>query len=521
MRKFAVGLGCGLALVVCALLGARGPEKVKLHLQLLDAEDGKKLGGMVRVFPRDGKEPVELPGLLDRLRGLKKTDTLRGWYVVPAGGVAVALPRGRYRVEALSGLETAKASQDLDLTAEPPDALAVKLTALFRPEVGELVAGNTHLHLQGLTRDECDEYLRQVPAADGIRVQFISYLERAEADRNYVTNRYPVGDLAEFEGTSVLYNNGEEHRHNFTGFGQGYGHVMFLGIKELVKPVSLGPGITGSGDDDRALRPGIEEARRQGGTVIWCHNTNGHEGIPSALAGRFHALNVFDGSRTGTYEDKYYRYLNIGLRLPISTGTDWFVHDFSRVYARVPGKLTVGSWLAALREGRTVATNGPLLSLTVDGKAPGDTLKLAKPGRLRVAATGSGRHDFGKLQLVHNGRVIRDAAARKDGGGFTARLERDVAVDGPGWFAVRIESDATNELDQKLFAHSSPVYVELAGERFLDVESGRTLLRQMEEGRQDIRTRGKFSSAAARDRLLANYDDAIRDLTERIGRRSR
>jgi hypothetical protein len=135
------------------------------------------------------------------------------------------------------------------------------------------------LHVQGLTRAECDEYLRQVPAADGIRVMFISYLERAEADKNYITNRYPVGDLKEFDVTGVLFSNGEEHRHNFTGFGQGYGHVMFLGIKELVKPVSLGPGITGGGDDDRPLRPGSDEARRQGGTVVWCHNTNGHEGI--------------------------------------------------------------------------------------------------------------------------------------------------------------------------------------------------------------------------------------------------
>ena len=48
------------------------------------------------------------------------------------------------------------------------------------------------------------------------------------------------------------------------------------------------------------------------------------------------ALNVFDGARIGTYEDGYYRYLNIGIRLPISTGTDWFLYDLARVYAKVP-----------------------------------------------------------------------------------------------------------------------------------------------------------------------------------------
>src|SRR5262249_17824058 len=159
---------------------------------------------------------------------------------------------------------------------------------------------NTHLHLRGLTKEDADEYLRQIPAADGLRVMFISYLERHKDDATYITNRYPIGELKQFEATGVLFNNGEEHPHNFRADGQGYGHVMFLDIKQLVKPVSLGPGITGAGDDDRPLRPGIEDARKQGGTVIWCHNTNGFEDVPSALAGQLDALNVFDGSRTGT-----------------------------------------------------------------------------------------------------------------------------------------------------------------------------------------------------------------------------
>ena len=111
-----------------------------------------------------------------------------------------------------------------------------------------------------LTRAQADDYLRQLPAADGLKVLFISYLERDKDDRAYVTNSYPVGPLKGFETTGVLVGNGEEHRHNFEAYGQGYGHVMFLDIDRLVKPVSLGPGITGAGDDDRPLRGGIDEA---------------------------------------------------------------------------------------------------------------------------------------------------------------------------------------------------------------------------------------------------------------------
>jgi hypothetical protein len=518
MRKLAFALGCGLLLAACALLGAPGGA-VKVRVQLVDATSGNVVGGMVRVVPADAKKPVALPGLVDRLLSLRKTDWLSGWYVVPAAGAETSLPPGRYRVEALSGLETALAAVDVDVTSDA--VVSLKLPSLFRPEDHGLAAGNTHLHLQNVTKEECDAYLRQVPAADGIRVMFISYLERPGIDKAYVTNRYPIGDLKEFATTGVLFNNGEEHRHNFEAWGQGYGHVMFLDIKELVKPVSLGPGIMGAGDDDRPLRPGIDDARRQGGTVLWCHNTFGHEDVPSALSGRLDALNVFDGGRAGTYEDNYYRYLNTGMRLPISTGTDWFIDDFSRVYAKVEGKLTVKSWLAALKDGRNVVTNGPILSLTVDGRPIGDTLKLDKPKKLQIVAEGVGRHDFQKLQLIYKGRVVLSEPARKAGDHYQSHIEREITVDGPGWFAARVETDTKNELGKQLFAHTSPVYVEMAGRRVFDVESARALLTQMEDGRADIRARGRFSSDAARDRLLAMYDEAMRDLAERVGKRGK
>jgi hypothetical protein len=94
-------------------------------------------------------------------------------------------------------------------------------------------------------------------------------------------------------------------------------------------------------------------------------------------------------------------------------------------------------------------------------------------------------------------------------------------VDGPCWLAARVETDNKNELDQQLFGHTSPVYVELAGQRLFDVESGRVLLKQLEESRDDIRARGRFTSDAAKDKLLGVYNEAIQMLTEQIGRRTK
>lgn len=341
MRKILLGLCTILAFAVCVFVAAQsGAEPVKVRLRLIDAATGKDRSGIIRALGVD-KKPIELSGLLDRLMGIKKETQGISWYVVPAGGASVTLPRVVLEMEAISGLETALASQKLDLTANAPQELVMPLPSIFRPEAANLAAGNTHLHLTGFSMKQSDDYLRQVPAADGLRVMFISYLERDKDDASYITNKYPIGDLPQFSATGVLFNNGEEHRHNFKGYGEGYGHVMFLNIRELVKPVSLGPGISGGGFDDLPLRPGIDNARKQGGTIIWCHNTFGYEDVLNAVTGRLHALNVFDGSRAGKFEDNYYRYLNIGLHMPLSTGTDWFVYDFSRVYAEVKGALTI------------------------------------------------------------------------------------------------------------------------------------------------------------------------------------
>jgi hypothetical protein len=510
----------GLCIYLQAEPSPRADDTVKLRVRLVDADTGKELPGIVRAFRAGEDKPLPLPGLYDRLRGLKPNATLAGWCVVPARGAETTLPRAKVRFEAVSGLETALAVEEIDLS-KLPEEVTVKLKTIFRPEESELVAGNTHLHLMNLTADDSDEYLKQIPGADRLKVLFISYLERFKEDVNYITNRHAIGDQKQFDATGVLVNNGEEHRHNFGSHGEGYGHVMFLNINKLVKPVSLGSGITGAGTDDLPLRPGIEDARKQGGLVIWCHNASGFEGVPNTLAGRVDALNVFDGTRAGTYEECYYRYLNVGMRFPISTGTDWFVYDFSRVYAKVSGPLTIPKWLDAVKAGRNLATNSPLLTLTVDGKDIGDVLSLDKPKAVRVEVTATGRHDFQKLELVQNGKVIQSEAAKAKAGVYTAKFVREVRLDEPAWFAARIDSSAKNELDRQLFAHTSPVYVDFAGQRVFDVETGRLLLKRLEQAKEEIRARGKFGDDSARDKIIVIYDDTAKDLTNRINQRGK
>lgn len=522
MRTFSILCVSVAVVTCCVLLAGNDAREVKVRLQIVDAETGKPIGGMIRVYEEGNDRPIVLPGLLDRLQGLKPTDRRVGWQVVPVGGVDTVLPRAKIKLEAVSGLETVLKDEELDLKGNERREITVRLPVIFRPEQDGLVAGNTHLHLMKLSLEQADQYLKVIPPADQLKVLFISYLERHKDDATYITNKYPIGKLDRFGATGVIYSNGEEHRHNFEGYGQGYGHVMFLDIKELVKPVSLGAGITGAGNDDRPLAPGIRAARDQDGTVIWCHNTNGYEFLPHLLAGRVDALNVFDGSRGGKYEDRYYRALNIGLKLPISTGTDWFLYDFARVYVRLPeksGPLSVPSWLTSLKAGRNCVTNGPLLTLKVDGKPVGSILELDKPGPVTIEMEAAGRHDFQKLQLVQNGKVIESVTARREGPAYRAKLTRKIPVTDPAWFAARIDSTTPNEFDMQLFGHTSPVYVQVENRGVFEVESARDMLRELEEARATVKAKGAFSTNEASDNVLSLYDEAARTLREHINAR--
>jgi hypothetical protein len=58
-----------------------------------------------------------------------------------------------------------------------------------------------------------------------------------------------------------------------------------------------------------------------------------------------------------------------------------------RVYVKTDGPLTMRSWLDGLRGGRSFLTNGPMPTLEVDGKGPGETCELAAAGKVRVIAT--------------------------------------------------------------------------------------------------------------------------------------
>jgi hypothetical protein len=499
----------------------------RVRLTLTDAATGSELAGLVRIIDADGR-PVACERLLSRGLGLVGELPIHQWLVVPKS-VDFELPAGKYTFSAIAGLETEEARQEVNLAGLADSRISIPLTRFAHPATDGFRSGNTHLHLMKVSRETADRYLQEVPAADGLDLLFLSYLERADADREYISNHYTAADLARLtKASKVLFGNGEEHRHNFTAQGEGYGHVMFLNLRQLIQPASIGPGIMLTGHDGLPLQRGIDAAHRDGATAIWCHNEWGMEALPNWITGRVDAQNIFDGGIRSSYKDSYYRYLNAGLTVPFSTGTDWFMYDFSRVYVRVEGELTAARWLKDLAAGRSFISNGPLLDVRVSNRSPGDTLKLDGPGRVEVVARGMGRVDFERIELIRNGEVVAAAATKRVGGHHEAELKLAFELSEPCWLALRTPPQSVpddldlkkptplNEFGRELFSHTSPVYVTVARKPVFHRPAARDLLEKMKKNRALVAAQGRFEDDLARARVLEVYDDGIAVLERRL-----
>jgi hypothetical protein len=216
----------------------------------------------------------------------------------------------------------------------------------------------------------------------------------------------------------------------------------------------------------------------------------------AAALGKLDAFNLFDPYWMDPEWDVWYGLLSCGLRLPASTGSDWFVCSSNRVYVQTgagsdvpdgdhehgaaPGTLpaadhrSVGAdqstevasparhyrqWLDGLAAGRSFITNGPALWLTVEGRAPGQSLDGGAQGaQLNVELRWQAAAPVHRVELIRNGRVV-ERAAWEDGRREGTCHWRTPAGGAGEWLAARCFGRDRNSYGHFLWAHTSPVYL--------------------------------------------------------------
>jgi hypothetical protein len=177
-----------------------------------------------------------------------------------------------------------------------------------------------------------------------------------------------------------------------------------------------------------------------------------------------------------------YRLWNAGVQLPLvgASGKDsnQVVLGALRTYAYVEAGET---WIDAVRNGRTIASTGPLLELQREG----DRLRSWR----RSGAEG--------VELINDGEVI---ATGGEGG-----EPLDAPCPATGWVAARSRGASG-------FVHTSPLSP-VGAER--DSSAVAVFVQLVEQTRDWVRNHGRYNSIKRRDELLARCAEAVARLESR------
>jgi hypothetical protein len=158
--------------------------------------------------------------------------------------------------------------------------------------------------------------------------------------------------------------------------------------------------------------------------------------------------------------------------------------------------------LAALKGGRTFASNGPLLGLELNGKHPGGAISLKAPGALHYSIALRSPVAVQHLELVENGEVVKAFALTGDRRKFDA--EGEVPVSKAGWLLLRAWNDGSDPevLDIYPYATTSPVYVDMPGGLPPDRTDAAYFVRWLDRVIVNASARDDYRNARERDAVV-------------------
>ena len=264
-----------------------------------------------------------------------------------------------------------------------------------------------------------------------------------------------------------------------------WGHLGLIGLRShLLLPPYAAYQRTAAASLFPANATVLAEARAQGALGGYVHPGDvladtarpdeALYGLPvDAALGLVDYMEIVSFSEPLTSAWVWYRLLNAGFRISAGAGTDAMTNfaslrgpvGLNRVYVGLSGPLSRERFHAALKAGRTFATNGPLLELTLGGREIGEEIALPSGGgRLRLHARLQSYVPVERFELVSGGRVVAAFGVGADSMG--AAVDTTIAVSESAWYTVRAWSRAARHpvLDSYYpFATTSPIYVTVGG----------------------------------------------------------
>ena len=403
-------------------------------------------------------------------------------YAYIPGECVADLPLGEVFVEISRGYEVRPLRTSVTVTAQT-DELAFELERVLHWRERGWVTADTHVHFLS------PQTALLEGAAEGVNVVNLLASQWGEMFSN----------VADFDGATTL------GARDFGGSGeflvrvgtenrmQVLGHISLLGYAgAMIHPLCTGgPSESAIGDPQEVtMADWATRCLEQGGLVVMPHGPNPQcERAADVVLGVVDAMEMMTFNPCDAQLNPYgiadwYRYLNLGYRLPVVGGSDKMAASSQlggvRTYTQLGEReFTYDNWMAALRAGNTFVTVGPLAGLTAEGRAPGATVELPPGGgtvevEWRVESVSV---PITAVELIHGGVVAEEVDA---GGSLSASGSAAVGVERSSWLALRVRGSYRSERSLDIAAHTSAVQVRVGGARPFSAHDAGLILDQIE-----------------------------------------
>ncbi|MEV4107056.1 CehA/McbA family metallohydrolase [Nonomuraea sp. NPDC049695] len=439
--------------------------------------------------------------------------------------LVVAVPAEPITVTVARGMEYT--TSELIITPEPGAETLVELAPerLYDAAARGWYGGDLHVHINWMGEEPAAPALAAA-AQHGEDLHVLNLVAGNVSSERV----YDVEALAHWAGEDLPWSDdrhvarmGVEYRNDLVG------HVTAFGVRK--PPRRYHTGFEGTVDwPPNAVA--LEELRALGAVTGYGHpfhtaftdddppdvvldsgrDCSAREIVADAALGLIDTLDVLNHSSLAGTAGVYRRLIGAGNRLAVTAGTDAVLSfcrrgtassppGWGRVYANVAGPLTAESYTEAILLGRTFATTGPWLELTVNGHCPGDTLELAPGQRVEIVLSSIGP-EVESLEIRTSEGVLAQ--------GPPGRLVATTTVNEPTYVvAVALGGPHPRATHRSgAYAHTSPVYVDVAGGHVAREADVRWCLAWLDRLEVLLREHGTFGSAAQLDDHLDLYERA-------------
>lgn len=483
-----------------------------------------KGGREFRLSPVDATLPLR-PDLFYRERVwrragdsnvLEVTARDRSHFILLRGRAVFELPASDdYQIEAYHGTFFRPAMESFSLEHGKHRNLLLSLDPVAPDSQHQWLAGDDHIHL--VREREDDPVFLQWMQAENLAVANFLELQRQQ----HAAMQWGFGAEAEAHLTGHSIRSGHESRSRF------YGHVLLLGPRRMIEPLSIGLEYANSPLAFPNPMVLFEEGRRLGALTGFAH-FDGSQPNSTLLMNLAHdTLDFIEVFQFGVLKTaEWYRLLNAGFRVVGLAGSD-FPANLGRfgswpralpllgperaLVPSLPGESAYEAWADGVRRGEVMLTNGPLLEFSANGQRPGATVDWSGDTRSVLGrAEAAYYRPLESIEVVCNGEVV----SRQQGDGSAERLPLDFRIDlnESAWIAARVTAQP-REGEPLIQAHTNPIYFLREGERVRIASARREVQDRWSVEAEYYRSSSlDFPDEESRTDFLASVDETSRRL---------